>query len=115
MGRGAGLLSNSQSLQIVLHPGPNAIERFLDVFDRVRDAETQIALAKIAKCGTRQRSDASVVEQRIGEFLRWPPGLRDVGENVERTLRQAAGETFDLVETGDHHVAPFLEFDAHLV
>src|SRR5207247_7130119 len=34
-------------------------------------------------------------------------------ENVERALGQAAGETFDLVQTGNHHVAPFLELGAH--
>ena len=37
----------------------------------------------------------------------------DVRENVERALGQPAGKTFDLVKTGDHNVAPFLELGAH--
>src|SRR5439155_19513656 len=40
-------------------------------------------------------------------------GLHDVEETVERTLAQAAGETFDLVEAGDHNISPFLELGAH--
>src|SRR5437899_3149356 len=88
-------------LEIFLRPGLDAIERFLDVLNRVGYAEAQITFAEIAECGTGQRSDANVVEQRVGQFLGWPTGLRDVGKNVERAVRQAAGETFDPVETGD--------------
>ena len=100
-------------LQILLRPGADAIECLLDVLDRVGHAEAQIALAEIAESGPGERGDAGVVEQRVGQFLRWPPGLLDVRENVERALGQAAGKTFDLVKTGDHHVASFLELGAH--
>src|ERR1017187_10284793 len=93
-------------LKMLVRPGPDAVERFLDVLDRVGHAEAQIALAEIAEGGTGQTGDAGIVEQCVGQFLRWPSGLLDVGENVERALGQAAGKTFDLIKTGDHDVAP---------
>src|SRR6266508_674036 len=102
-------------LQILFRPGADAIECFLDVLDRVRHAEAQVTFPEIAKCRARERRNVRVVKQRVGKFLRWPAGLRDVWENIERSLGQTAGETFDLVEAGDHHVAPFFEFGAHRV
>ena len=36
------------ALQMLLCPGVDAIERFLDVFDRVRHAEAKITFAEIA-------------------------------------------------------------------
>src|SRR5450631_1927031 len=68
-------------LKMFVHPGADAIECLLDVLDRVRHAEAQIALAKIAESGPRQPGDAGIVEQRVGQFLRGPSGLLDVGEN----------------------------------
>src|SRR6266403_264697 len=101
------LLSNFYFLissKVFLHPRPDALQCFLDVLDRVGHAEAQITLAKIAEGGPRQPGDAGIVEQRVGQFLRWPPGLLDVGENVKRALGQAAGKTFDLIKAGDHNI-----------
>src|SRR5437667_7419414 len=109
------LLPTSYFLEIFLRPVAYAIERFLDVFDRVGDAEAQIAFAEIAEGGPGQPGDAGVVEQRVRQFLRGPPGLLDVGENVKRAFGQAAGKTFDLVQTSDHHVAPPLKLGAHRI
>src|SRR5205807_4088237 len=100
------LAMEAVALQIFAGPIADAFKRFLDVLDRVGDAEAQIAFAEIAERGPRKCGDAGVIEQRIGQFLRWPAGLRNVGENVERALRQAAGKTFDLIKTSDHHIAP---------
>src|SRR5438874_11117117 len=66
-------------LQIFVRPGADTIECLLDVLDRVGHAEAQIALAEVAEGSTRQRGDAGVIEQRVGESFRWPPGLLDVG------------------------------------
>src|SRR5438046_5941442 len=87
--------------------------RLFDVVYRVAYSESQIAVAESAEGGPGQPGDAGVVEQRVRQFLRGPPGLLDVGENVKRAFGQAAGKTVDLVQTGDHHVAPFLELGAH--
>src|SRR6266508_1381198 len=82
-------------LQILFRPGADAIECFLDVLDRVRHAEAQVTFPEIAKCRARERRNVRVVKQRVGKFLRWPAGLRDVWENIERSLGQTAGETFE--------------------
>src|SRR5436853_6332010 len=73
--------------KIFLCPGADAIERLLDVLDRVGHAEAQIAFAEVAEGGPGQSGDASFVQQRVGQFLGWPSGLLDVRENVERAFR----------------------------
>src|SRR5947199_10039881 len=70
------LQAPNSSLQVLLRPTADPLERLLDVLDRVGDAETQIAFAEIAERGPGQRGDAGVVEQRVGQFLRWPSGFR---------------------------------------
>jgi hypothetical protein len=85
------------SLQILLRPGRDAIERLLNVLDRVGDAEAQVAFAESAESGSGQRGDTCVIEQRVGQFLRWPARSRDVGKNIERTVGQTTGKTFDLI------------------
>src|SRR4029077_18049419 len=102
-------------LQILVYPSLDPIERFLDVLDGISHAEAQIAFTEIAKGSAGERGDASVIQKRVRKFLRWPAGLRDVWENVKRAMRQAAGETFNFVETADHHVASFLELVTHCI
>ena len=103
------------SLEILLRPSVDAIERFFDVLDRVRHAEAKITFAEIAERGAGQSSDACVIEQRIGQLFRWPSGLRDIREDIERTMWDATRETLDLGQSGDHDVSPFFEFSAHIV
>ena len=81
--------SGHYSLQILLCPGVDAIERFLDVLDRVRHAEAKIALAEVAERGAGQCSDTCVIEKRVGQLFRWPPSLRDIWEDIERAVRDA--------------------------
>jgi hypothetical protein len=88
------------ALEILLRPGVDAIERFLDVLDRVRHAEAKITFAEIAERGAGQCCDACIFEERTGQFFRWPSRLRDIWENIERAMRDATGETFDLVQAG---------------
>src|SRR5213595_2665348 len=58
--------TNAVALQILFRPSVNAIERFLDVLDRVRHAETQITFAEFAKRGPGERSDPGILEKRVG-------------------------------------------------
>src|SRR4051812_45752624 len=96
-------------LQVLLRPSGNALEGLLDVLDGVRHAEAQVAFAEISEGGAGERGDAGVIEQRVGKFLRGPSSFLDAGENVERALGLAAGESFDVVQSGHHHVATALE------
>ena len=88
------------ALQILLCPDVDAVERFLDVLDRVRHAKAKITFAEVAEPGAGQCSDACVIENRVGQLFRWPPGLRDIWEDIERAMRDATGETFDFVQAG---------------
>src|SRR5438046_2308 len=106
---------NAVALQILFRPSVNAIERFLDVLDRVRHAETQITFAEFAKRGPGERSDPGILEKRVGESFRWPTGLSDVRKNIERAVRQLTGETLDFVKPGNHHIAAFLKLVAHVI
>src|SRR5262249_13135745 len=103
------------SLEILAHPGADAIECFLDVLDRIGDAETQITFAEFAERGAGQSSDTGVLEERVSKLFRWPPGFLNVRKNIERAVRQLTREAFDLVQAGDHHVAAFLELVAHVI
>src|ERR1700758_5066609 len=76
-----------RSLEIFVGPRRDTIERFLDVLDRVGDAEAQIAFAESAERGTGQGGHAHVAGERAGGFFRVPAGLRDVGKNVECAFR----------------------------
>src|SRR4029077_5341381 len=105
----------ADKLQILIYPSLDAIERFLDVLDGIGHAEPQIAFAESAEGGAGERGDAGIVQECIGQFLRRPTCLLDVRKNVERAMRQTAGETFNFVETADHHVAPSLELGAHCI
>jgi hypothetical protein len=107
--------TDAVALQILLRPGVDAIERFFDVLDRVRHAKAKIALAEIAERGAGQCSDARVIKERVRQLFRWPSGLRDIWEDIERAMWDATGKTFDLVQAGNHDVSPFLEFSAHVV
>src|SRR5438309_7296196 len=71
--------------QVFVDPASDAIECLLDILDRVSHAEAQIALAEVAEGGPRERGNAGVVQQRAGQFLRWPSGRLDIGKNIERT------------------------------
>jgi len=77
------------ALQILLRPSVDAIERFLDVLDRVRHAEAKITFAEIAERGAGQCCDACIFEKRIGQLFRWPPGLRDIWKDIERAMWDA--------------------------
>src|SRR5208282_2475408 len=79
------------------------------------DAEAKIAFSVLAEGGAREAGDPGLFEQRVGQFLRQPAGLRDVRENVERAFRRTAGEAFDLVQAGNEGVAAALELSAHFV
>ena len=91
------MATEAVALQIFLRPGVDAIERFLDVLARVRNAEAKITFAEIAERGAGQCSDACVLEERVGQLFRWPPGLRDIWEDIERAMWDATREILDLV------------------
>src|SRR5271167_2597857 len=68
-------------LQVLLHPLLDAIQRYLQIFHRVGHAEAHVALAERSKRSARQPSDARLVEQRVGQLLGGPAGLRYVRES----------------------------------
>jgi hypothetical protein len=103
------------ALQILFRPRVDAIERFFDVLDRVSHAKAKITFAEVAERGAGQCSDACVIKERVRQLFRWPSGLRDIREDIESAMWDATGETFDLVQAGNHDVSPFLEFNAHRI
>src|ERR1017187_9504048 len=102
-------------LKMLLRPPIDAIQRLLKIFDRISDAEPQMALAICAECSSGQRRNSHIVQQRVRQLLRGPARLLDVGESVERALGQPAGESLDLVEAVDEQVAAAVKFLAHLL
>ena len=54
------------ALQILLNPALNPLQRLLNILNRVRDAEAQIALTEITKGRAGQGSNTTLIEQRVG-------------------------------------------------
>src|SRR6266850_6919640 len=102
-------------LEALLRPLLNIRERLLDVLNRIGHAEAQIALAELAESRACQARHAGLIQQRVGQLLRSPTGAGDVRESVERALRNAAGESLHLIDTGDKNVAPAAELGAHTI
>src|ERR1700730_13371540 len=95
---------NRRSLQVLFRPLLNAIQGLVQVRKRVGHTEAQVAFSETAKPGSGQAGDAGMVEQRIGQRLRFPSRLGDVGEGVKRSLRQTARKARNAVEAGDKGV-----------
>src|SRR5271165_4082079 len=86
------------NLQILLRPLLNALESKLNVLDRIRHAEPQVALAKRPERGSRQRGHSCLFQQRVGQLLRRPARLLDIRKRIERALGQTARESLDLID-----------------
>src|SRR5579864_2255965 len=76
----------------------NLLQSAAQVFHRVRDAESQVALAELAERSPRKASHAGFFQQRVREWLRFPSRRSDIWEDIERALRHAAGESPNLVQ-----------------
>ena len=102
-------------LEILLGPLIDAIERRLQILQRISDAEAQVAFAEFPERCAGKRRDSSLFEKSIGKWLRLPSGLSDVRKNVERAVGHAAGKTFDLVQSSDEDIAAPPELGAHVI
>ncbi len=81
----------SPSAHVLPHPLLNLLQRRAQVFQRVGDAEAEIAFSVFAESGAGEAGYTGLFEQRIGQFLRRPSGLSDVREDVERAFGDTAG------------------------
>src|SRR5260370_14537060 len=102
-------------LEILLRPLVNAVQRLLQVLQRISHAEAQVAFAKVTECGTGECRNSCLLEQSICQRLRFPSRLRDVGKDVECAFWHAAGKALDLIQPGYKHIAAAFEFRAHLI
>lgn len=59
----------SSFLKIFPGPIPNALQRFLEVFHGIGDAESQKALSELAEGSTGETGDASFLEKSVGQLL----------------------------------------------
>jgi hypothetical protein len=103
------------SLQVLLCPGVDLVQSLVQVLHRIGNAESQVAFAKGAERRTCQARNPGIFQQNVGQFLGSPSGLGDIGEGIERAMRQTAAETGDLVQPGDKLVPPFVELIAHVL
>src|ERR1700687_3990337 len=102
-------------LKVFFCPAIDQSESPDQVLERVGDAEAEIAFSVRAEGSAGEAGAAGLCEQRVGQFLRRPAGLSNVGEGVERAFRHEAGKAFDLFQAGDEDVAAVSELSVHLV
>src|SRR5208283_2275460 len=108
-------LSPAGDSEILLRPLVDALQRLLQILQRIGHAEAQVAFSVFAKGRSRKGCHSSLLQQRVRQRLRLPASLHDVGKNVECAFGHAAGEAFDLVQSRDEHIAPPLELSAHMI
>src|SRR3712207_5562527 len=77
---------------------PDATERFLDVLERIRVAETQIAFAVAAERGPAEAGHPGLIEEQVGELARRHACAGDVRKHIERPVRHRAAEARDVVQ-----------------
>src|SRR5579864_7426510 len=100
-------------VNVLLYPLLDLFQRAAQVLHRVRDAESQVALAKLAERSPRKASHASFFQQRVREWLRFPSRRSDIWEDIERAHRHAAGEAPKLNYAGNDNVGAPFKFAAH--
>src|SRR5271166_3695947 len=103
------------NLQMLLRPLIDTVQCLLKVLNGIRGTEAQVSLAEGAKRRARQPRYSGVLEQRVGQLLRRPARLLDIGEGVKRALGQPAGESFDLIDAAYEHVPAALKLLPHLL
>src|SRR5947209_18630912 len=93
----------------------NPRDRFLQVRQRIRIAEPDVAVAVVAEGPAVQARYAGIVQQNIGQLLRADSRLFDIGERIEGAARECAMKTGDTVQTLANRVAPAPELGDHLL
>src|SRR5579864_2489235 len=102
-------LKFSCSLQVLLSPAINTLKRFVQVLHGVGNAEAQIAFAKFAERRAGKTCHTGFVQHCFRQLFRCPSCLLHVGKSIERAMRQATAEAFDVVQAGDEFIAPRVE------
>ena len=70
------IASNVQAVtEVLLRPLVDAFEGLLQVLQRIGNAEAQVAFAEFAEGGAGKRGHSSLLQQRIGQLLRFPSRL----------------------------------------
>src|SRR5258708_7203173 len=95
----------------VLYP----VEGLLDVFQRIRDAETNETLTIGAERCTGKAGNAGFFEQSIRQLFRCPAGALDVRKHIECALGIPTAKSLDFVETLYHQLAPAAELREHVI
>src|SRR5579862_9612362 len=72
---------------------PDTIHRVHQLLIRIRNAEPQITVPVRAKRRAAQTRHARLLQQRIRQFLRFPPGALNIRERVKRSARDGAAES----------------------
>src|SRR5438132_3181715 len=73
LGAGCGLLQDS------FHP----LDALLDLVDRVRVGQPQVALAGLAECAAGEEGHPTLDQHSVGQLALVLAGLRDVGKDIE--------------------------------
>src|SRR5260370_6510347 len=102
-------------LEILLRPSFDPFQRFLQVLERIGNAEPQVAFSVGAEGGAAKPGHACLLEQRVGHFLGSPAGGPDAGESVKSAFGNTAMEARDLIDPLHKVIAAPLELTAHVL
>jgi hypothetical protein len=91
----------------------DAVDRLLDVGDRVGVREANVAFALIAEAGAGHQRDPGLVQQLVLQLARGVAGAGDVGKRIEGAARAHAAKTRERVQALEDHPAPVVECGHH--
>src|ERR1700677_1958674 len=78
------------SLEILLGPLVDAVERQLQILQRIGHAEAKVAFPEFSECRARERGYSGLFEKNIRQRFGLPSCLGDVGEDVEGAFGHTA-------------------------
>ena len=93
----------------------DAIQCRFDIVERVGEGKSKIALTMPTKCGSRQASHSSLIQQPIRDLLARAAVCRNIRKQIKRAMRPQAANSGNVVQSVDEYVASLSEFLHHLL
>ena len=95
--------------------GLDTIGRFQKIFDRVGEAEAEVAITVRAERTAVQTRDTGVLQQEIGEVFRRNTSVFHVSKGVERAVGRCAVKARNLVERRTKGITALAKLSNHAI
>ena len=91
----------------------DAVEGFVEILDRVRVGEANVAVSVFAKSGARQGGYAEIVQKAVRYFAGWQSQLAKIRKHIECALRHETLDPGNPPQTFEEMIPAPQELDSH--